>query len=105
MPFSSGQNILDPIPLIVPKGVAAHPSAQNQLTFYDLEGSVRSWARRHAGCDREHDLIEAGLNEAAGCFCAMEKVATACWRDYSDDGRATDAKRCFGEEDLGGSSL
>jgi hypothetical protein len=24
MPFTSGQNILDPVPLIVPKGVAAH---------------------------------------------------------------------------------
>jgi hypothetical protein len=46
------------------------------------------------------DLIEAGLNEAAGCFGAMGKVATACWRDGPDDGRATDAKRCFDEEDL-----
>src|SRR5207302_4141138 len=40
------------------------------------------------------------LNEAAGCFGAMGKVATACWRDCSDDGRATDARCCFGKGDL-----
>jgi hypothetical protein len=32
--FTSGQNILDPVPLIVPKGVTAHLSAPNQLTAY-----------------------------------------------------------------------
>ena len=46
---------------------------------------MRSWVRRRRGRGREHDLIEAGLNEAAGCFGAMGIVATACWRDYSDD--------------------
>jgi hypothetical protein len=61
----------------------------------NLEGSVRSLAHRRRGRDREHDLIEAGLNEAAGCFGAMGRVATACWRDRSDDGSATDAKRCW----------
>src|SRR5258708_5055796 len=35
MTFTSGQNILDPVPLIVPKGVAAHLSAPNQLTAYE----------------------------------------------------------------------
>jgi hypothetical protein len=53
MPLTSGQNILDPGPLIVPKGVAAHLSAPNQLTAYEsrdiplgnLEGSVRSRSR------------------------------------------------------------
>ncbi|HEX5232449.1 MAG TPA: hypothetical protein VFW56_09445 [Bradyrhizobium sp.] len=49
--------------------------------------------------DRDHDLIEAGLNEAAGCFDAMGKVARAWWRDCSDGGRAIDAKRCFGKDD------
>ena len=56
MPFTSGQNILDPVPLIVPKGVAAHLSALNQLTAYEsrdnllgnLEGSVRSRSREGA---------------------------------------------------------
>jgi hypothetical protein len=66
----------------------------------NLEGSVRSLARRRGGRDREHDLIEAGLNEAAGCFGAMGEVATACWRDCSGDGCAIDVKCRFGEEDL-----
>src|SRR5437899_5717199 len=70
------------------------------MTPGNLEGSVRSLARARPGCDREHDLIEAGLNEAAGCFGAMGKVATARWRDCTDDGRATAAKRCLGEEEL-----
>jgi hypothetical protein len=35
VPFTSGQNILNPVPLIVPKGVAAHLSAPNQLTAYE----------------------------------------------------------------------
>ena len=35
MAFTAGQNILDPVPLIVPKGVAAHLSAPNQLTSYE----------------------------------------------------------------------
>jgi hypothetical protein len=35
MPSTSGQHVLDPVPLIVPKGVAAHPSAPNQLTAYE----------------------------------------------------------------------
>jgi hypothetical protein len=35
MPFTAGQNILDPVPLIVPKGVAAHLSAPNQLTPHE----------------------------------------------------------------------
>ena len=61
---------------------------------------MRSLAHRRGGRDREHDLIEAGLNEAAGCFGAMGKVATACRRDCSDDGCAIDVKRRFGEEDL-----
>jgi hypothetical protein len=61
---------------------------------------VRTLAHRRRGRDREHDLIEAGLNEAAGCFGAIGKVGTACWRDCSDDGRAIDAKRRFGEEDM-----
>jgi hypothetical protein len=61
---------------------------------------VRSLAHRRRGRDRGHDLIEAGLNESAGCFGAMGKAATACWRDCSDDGRAIGAKRRFGEEDL-----
>ena len=33
--FTAGQNILDPVPLIVPKGVAAHLSAPNQLTSHE----------------------------------------------------------------------
>ena len=61
---------------------------------------MRSLVRRRPGRDRERDLIEAGLNEAAGCFGAMGKAATARWQDCSGDGRATDAKRCFGKEDL-----
>src|ERR1700686_5105896 len=40
MPFTSGQNILDPVPLIVPKGVAAHLSAPNQLTAYESRDSL-----------------------------------------------------------------
>src|SRR3984885_4649810 len=35
MAFTAGQNILDPVPLIVPKGVAAHLSAPNQLTSHE----------------------------------------------------------------------
>lgn len=54
--LTSGQNILDPVPLIVPKGIAAHLSAPNQLTAYEsrdillrnLEGSVRSRSREGA---------------------------------------------------------
>src|SRR5471032_1866019 len=40
MPFTSGQNILDPVPLIVPKGVAAHLSAPNQLTAYESRDNL-----------------------------------------------------------------
>ena len=40
MPFTSGQNILDPVPLIVPKGVAAHLSASNQLTAYESREAI-----------------------------------------------------------------
>src|SRR5712671_4049569 len=40
MPFPSGQNILDPVPLIVPKGVAAHLSAPNQLTAYESRDNL-----------------------------------------------------------------
>src|SRR5436190_9059461 len=40
MPFTSGQNILDPVPLIVPKGVAAHLSAPNQLTAYESRDNM-----------------------------------------------------------------
>src|SRR5215469_8105099 len=35
MAFTAGQNILDPVPLIVPKGVATHLSAPNQLTPHE----------------------------------------------------------------------
>jgi hypothetical protein len=35
MACTAGQNILDPVPLIVPKGVAAHLSAPNQLTSHE----------------------------------------------------------------------
>ena len=30
----------------------------------------------------------------------MGIVATACWRGYSDDSCLTNAKRCFGKDDL-----
>src|SRR5260370_2481046 len=40
MPLTSGQNILDPVPLVVPKGVAAHLSAPNQLTVYESHDSL-----------------------------------------------------------------
>ncbi len=40
MPFTSGQNILDPVPLIVPKGVAANLSAPNQLTAYESRDNM-----------------------------------------------------------------
>jgi hypothetical protein len=46
------------------------------------------------------DLIEAGLNEAAVVFGIMGIVATACRRDCSFDGFATDAKRCLAQEDF-----
>jgi len=35
MACSTRQNILDPVPLIVPKGVAAHLSTPNQLTSHE----------------------------------------------------------------------
>ncbi len=88
-----------------PWGVSQNESVHAQLESQpspdeNREGSVRSRAHRRRGRDREHDLIAAGLNEAAGCFGAMGKVTAACWRGCSDDGRAVDARRRFGEEDL-----
>ena len=40
MAFTTRQNILDPGPLIVPKGVAAHLSAPNQLTAYESRDNL-----------------------------------------------------------------
>jgi hypothetical protein len=40
MPFTSGQNILYPVPLIVPKGVTARLSAPNQLTAYESRDNL-----------------------------------------------------------------
>ena len=40
MPFTPRQNILDPVPLIVPKGIAAHLSAPNQLTAYESRNNL-----------------------------------------------------------------
>ncbi len=40
MPLTPGQNILDPVPLVVPKGIAAHLSALNQLTAYESRDNL-----------------------------------------------------------------
>jgi hypothetical protein len=41
VPFSAGQNPPDPVPLIVPKGIAAHVSAPNQLTAYESRDKLQ----------------------------------------------------------------
>jgi hypothetical protein len=59
MPFTAGQNILDPVPLIIPKGVAAHLSAPNQLTSHDT--------RRHTVGNRLiEDRLECGRTRNCG---------------------------------------
>ena len=45
--------------------LSQHVEIRTRSDLGIFEGSVRSWVRRRPGRDREHDLIEAGLNEAA----------------------------------------
>ena len=40
MAITAGQYVLDPVPLIVAKGMAAHRSAPNQLTSYESRDNL-----------------------------------------------------------------
>jgi hypothetical protein len=40
MAFTAGQNILDPVPLIIPKTITTHLSAPNQLTLHESRCSL-----------------------------------------------------------------
>jgi hypothetical protein len=67
--FAPGQQVFDPLPLIVTQSEPPHWSAPNKLTSYEskkpsrrnLEASVRSRGRDDAKRS-DRDLIEAGLN-------------------------------------------
>jgi hypothetical protein len=87
-------------PLGVRQHESFHPKLESQPSFrWNLEGSVRSRSRNGAArtCARPH---RSRIERSRGLFGAMGIVATACWRDCSDDSRTTAAKRCFGEEAL-----
>lgn len=53
-------------------------------------GAAATYARPH----------RSRIERSRGKLGTIGKVVKACWRDCSDDSRATAAKRYFGEENL-----
>jgi hypothetical protein len=81
MAFTTGQYVLDSVPLIVPKGVTAHLSAPNQLTVYESRNNSqgnpliedRPWSgygvsgKLHKGSWVPRDVARA-WHELKGCL-------------------------------------
>lgn len=79
-----------------------YPAVETSIWTFILSSTptIASVAKLEASRTFNSTAVSGEQRGAYGCFGALGKVATAWWRDCSDDGRAIDAKRCFGKEDL-----